>query len=191
MNNITVAVQKKSAEKIVKRSFLNVDAFLKIHFEQKQNDGYAGTYARVTDELVRWMDVPEEVLWTAAMQNTQELIKVIPMGTFFQNEEIIKKDILWVVTFTNLSDGAAAILFPNIFREFCEKRGENSCLILPSSTQEVIILPESQNAVWDPIVYAWLVDSTNKSQVDPLIQLDAVVYQYTLETDSIEIFAEA
>ena len=69
------------------------------------------------------------------------------------------------------------------------EQGIESVLILPSSTQELLIIPENDNVCYAD--FASMVDEVNRAEVDPLIQLDPVVYRYDLESDSIKIVAEA
>ena len=189
LEHITVAVQKQSDEEIIKRRVLNVDAFLKLHVDTK--DDTISTYTRVTKALVQWLNISEETLWEAALQNTQKMLKITSMWSLFNKEEITEEAPFFVVTLKNFFDGAAALLFPEIFRSFCEQKSERSCLILPSSTEEVLIMPESQVALDDPRIYACMVDSINKREVNPLIQLEPVIYKYSLDTNCIEIVAEA
>lgn len=80
-------------------------------------------------------------------------------------------------------------MFPDLFRAFCDDQAITSCIILPSSTQEVLLARDDGRIDYHD--YAMMVREINEAEVDPLIQLDPVVYRYDFDSGVIQIVAEA
>ena len=183
-NNLYVSVQRRSNEDIVKRPYLNLDMTMRIYMKISDNLGTV----KMTRSLMENIGVSEEVLWNIAVSNSRNKYHISNMAEILGAEDT--GDGLYVVTAEELIDGASALYFPEIFAEFCQSRGEKTCYILPSSTQEVIVLPESMicGSFCDPAELCEMVRIINAEQVDPLIQLQPVVYRLT-ESGEIEIVA--
>lgn len=91
-----------------------------------------------------------------------------------------------------LQEGACILAFPEVFRSYCTEHSEEQLIILPSSTQEVIILPGSGlNQYLSVEDLTGMVASVNEAEVDPKLQLDPVVYRYSLAADHVEIAGTA
>lgn len=189
LDHVTVAIQKRSSEMLLKKDVLNLEAFIKLHLDL--GNGAIGASTKVTEAAVRLMYATQEELWHAALKNTKEMIRVKPMPDILRDADSSRPCFFWIVTLENMTDGASALLFPGVFQTFCEEQNETTCLILPSSTQELLIIPGSMAAGVDLRYYAWMVENVNKSDVEPILRLDPVVYQYSAETERIEIVAEA
>ena len=184
--NIHLGIQKRSEEAIYKRNCLNTDIFMRVQFDF----GGSPASSKVGLPMAKILDVEEKDLWEAAIRNDSNnfLIRSISdvVGIPCDTEEAR----IYVVTSETAIGGATALAFPHVFRNFCKEKGENVCYILPSSTEEVLIVTESA-ASCDPREFAYMVREINSDLVDPAIQLDPVVYRYRLDTDQIEIIAEA
>ena len=183
--NMRVTVQKHSADDVYKKNCLNLEMIMRVFLD------FEGTSAstKVGPSLAKMLGVSETDLWRTALDNCsssyqiRSLSEAIGMSTDAECP-------LYVVTSPNTNDGAGALAFPHVFRDFCKEHAEQSCYILPSSTEEVLVIPGS-SALTDPQDLANMVSTINREIVDPTIQLPAVAYEYRLDTDRIEIVAEA
>lgn len=185
--NLYLSVQRKSSEDIVKRQHLNLDLIMRVYMEL---DNCTGT-VKVTRSLIEMTGVAENDFWEAAVENSRNRYHITGMA------EILGMDSLdngmYVVTSDDMMDGAGALYFSEIFTEFCREKGEKSCYILPSSTQEVIVLPGSKvdGSDLDAEELAEMVRNINAEQVDPIIQLDPVVYRCNSDSGEIVIVADS
>ena len=183
--NMRVAVQKHSTDDVYKKDYLNLELIMRVHLD------FEGTSAstKVGSSLAKMLGVSETDLWKTALDNCSSSYQIRSLSEAIG----ISTDAecpLYVVTSPNTNDGAGALAFPHVFRDFCKEHAEQSCYILPSSTEEVLVIPGS-SALTDPQDLANMVSTINREIVDPTIQLPAVVYEYRLDTDRIEIVAEA
>ena len=182
-----ICVQRRSEDGCVKKPYLNLEACIRVYLETSEPH-CSGSY-KLTPGLLHKMDVSEEEAWQAAIDNSKGLFSTHPMSEMLGFPES-DDEMMYVVLAESGIDGAGALLFPEVFRSFCEKYGERECSILPSSTRELILLPGSKAAVVsDTSSLCAMVNSINQEMVDPLIQLEPTVYRYCIETDAVEIAA--
>lgn len=188
LKNLYVSVQKVGNENhLVKRKIMNFEAFLRIKVIVLR-DGEVGSI-KVTDALLDMSGISVDEAWNRAISNMVDAFSVRSMAAVLGLSEELFDEPFYVVTTKSGVDGAAALLYPKIFRNFCLEKGIESALILPSSTQEVLIIPEDVDV--DYVDFANMVNEINNTEVDPMIQLDPVVYRYDINSDSIQIVAEA
>ena len=90
-------------------------------------------------------------------------------------EEMMGDVLFYVATYQDKAYGAGILAIPEVLHSFCESKGYSRINILPSSTEEIIILPDEEA---DPETLAALVDDVNTSTVDEVLQLDPAVYLY-------------
>ncbi|MBD5498403.1 MAG: hypothetical protein HDR11_11655 [Lachnospiraceae bacterium] len=149
--------------------------------------------------------VDEEELYTRAVENTRKLLQVVvtPMEMILagmQGEEgqpgcevitagdftmTIKKDAVleaYVMSNRDKTFGAAAILYPDILRQISECLGAD-LYILPSSTHEVILMPDNAGA--DAAELLKMVCEVNRKSVLPEEFLADNVYHYDREEDAV------
>ena len=184
-DHLYLSVQKHSTDQVYKRDCLNLEVIMRVSLD------FSGTSAstKVGPSLAKTLHVSEQMLWDSAIFNCAGAYSVKSMSEML-GVQMDAKDQLYVVTSQHMTDGAAALMYPHIFRNFCrEHLGEDDCFILPSSVEEVLIVPGSTAP--DPKELANMVRDINREIVSEEIQLPAVVYRYRLETDCIEIIAEA
>lgn len=90
---------------------------------------------------------------------------------------------MYVITNSDSQYGAAAMLSPDVMEQVSEKVGEPFYL-LPSSTHEVLAVPQSMG---DPKDLAEMVKEVNATQVDLCDQLSNNIYQFNELTQKISI----
>ena len=185
-DHIHLSIQRRSDEAVIKKSCMNLDLVMRVQIDMP--GGNKGS-VKVTKTLLDVLGVKEEVLWTEARRNSCAESKIRSMGEMIGLEEDGASQ-LYVVTTDDMTNGAAVLAIPELFRDFCLGNAEAYCFILPSSTEEVIVVPGSK-APEQPQVLAEMVRDINESIVDPVIRLEPVAYRYSLDTDCIEIVAQA
>lgn len=130
---------------------------------------------RISEELANRLDTYE--LYCHAKRNTESDLKIINMATMLGLPEEIGIP-MYVITNSEMKYGASALLFPEIFRDFCLEHGCSEIEIIPSSVHELIVIPANEFAVeLDP-----LIASINSDMVDEVEQLADHHYKYSLET---------
>ena len=186
--NLILGVQKLSNNTtLVKKQVLNLEVFMKITLDLK-NTNDIGT-CKLNRELQQHLKIAEQELWEIAYKNTYQNFSIRSM---YEMCGIPNSDdsIMYVVTSAD-QNAATALCFPDLFKKFCAEKGESGCYILPSSTEELIIIPASAvecNGMCSTNL-AFLVNTVNVEMVEPQIQLDPVVYYYNIHSNIIQISA--
>ena len=168
-----------------------------------QSDGIASVL--ISHRLTSCWGVGEEDLYALAAENTRKLLRVVvtPMEMILsgmQGEEeqpdcdvitagdftmTIKKNAEWDAYIMSNKDktfGAAAILYPDILRQISERLGAG-LYILPSSTHEVILMPDNTGAEAAEL-FGMVCDVNRKSVVLEEFLADNV-YHYDREKDAV------
>lgn len=186
--HITLGIQRKSANvSLVKKELLNLELYLKITLNLK-NTNDVGT-CKLNRNLQEQLKVTEKGLWEAAYENTFKSYSIRNMYEMCGVENT--DDCMMYVVTSSLQNAATALCFPKLFKEFCADKGEAGCYILPSSLEELIVLPHSavQRAGMRASDLANMVQSVNEEVVEPEIQLDPVVYFYDCTLNEIDIIS--
>ena len=190
LNHLFIAVQKRSTAEndLVKRSILNIDGVLRINVICPEIDGCGSL--KVTGQILEMAGITEEEAWESALRN---MVSTFTVRSLSEAIGIMTgdNDPFSVCTTDTGMNGAASLFFPEVFEVYCKRHNRKTCLILPSSTQEVLILDDER--VPESFSYrdlANMVFEVNCAEVDPVIQLDPVVYRYSMDTNAIEIVAE-
>lgn len=192
-NHIRIRVEKRSCNinsyMELSRDLLDLRMYLRI--DLKLNDDQYGS-ARVTDQLLCVAELSEQEAWDVALRNQKEQLHIYSIADMLSSLlpiSIREEMPLFVITTENGDEGASVLALPEVFREWCLFNGEDYCLILPSSTEEVLFIPGSANYIHNPDVLADMVEEINTTEVDPIQQLEPTVYRYDLETNRIRIVA--
>lgn len=188
LSNLYVTVQRRSGqEEVLKRDYLNLEVVmrLRIRIEDQEESGSL----KVSPSVLEMSGVTIENAWTVALSNMKSLISIRSMASVLGVPDELFPVSFYIVTTENGMDGASALLYPEIFKSFCQQYGIDSCIILPSSTQEVLVFLDEECSRYND--FAMMVNEVNNMEVDPVIQLDPVVYRYDTITDAIKIVAEA
>ena len=187
-SHLTLGIQRKSTNtNLVKKEILSLELYMKITLELKNTDEI-GT-CKLNRNLQEQLNVSEKELWEAAFANT---VSHYSLKSMYQLCGIDDNDdcMMYVVT-SSLQNAATALCFPALFKKFCDEKGEDGCYILPSSIEELIVLPHSavQRAGMRASDLANMVQSVNEEVVEPEIQLDPVVYFYDCTLNEIDIIS--
>ena len=181
-----LSLQKRGTEDIVKKPYLNLELILRIFLDLGDEAGSV----KATGGLIDQLGVTEEEIWQAAEANTRchitvrSMAEVLGLGTEDEDQ-------LYVVT-AGMYGGASALFYPEVFRMYCEEHGEAEAYILPSSVDEILVLPGSNvGRIITLDELARMVQTINEGQVAPIMRLPAEVFVYDLVSDSIGIAAVA
>lgn len=142
----------------------------------------------ITHELIQLWDVSVDEVQQCAFCNAPSLLPasfkpmqiVIDelMGTNLSEQEAIE-DLMFVLTNSLRSFGAACILYDGMLDKISEEIGENF-YILPSSIHEMIIVPESNSPSREHLNE--MITEVNQTQVDEEEFLSECVYYYDRTT---------
>ena len=187
LQNVYIAVEKRCKDRddcLVLRYF-NLD--IVVRFDISLNQKESGS-VRIQKEHLMYLNVSEREIWSCAAKNMRSSFSCNTMSSLLGVPDTFCPSPFFVITST-LKYGASALLFPEIFRDFCLENKAQSCIIFPSSTEELLLLCD--NGEYNYKLCAEMVAEVNSNEVDPLIQLDPVIYRYDLIQDVISIVAEA
>ena len=96
----------------------------------------------------------------------------------------MRENPFYVATYHNKAYGAGILAVTKVLHDFCSANGYDQIYILPSSTEEILLLPVMLS---DPETLAAMVNSVNAETVDPLLQLNPTVYLYDDDLDTVTI----
>lgn len=167
-DNIYVAVQKSSTERIVKTStdFEGIEKYLMIRVE--------GISSKVTEELLMVTDVSAEEAWKYAENNShnETVIKSMSellseMGFPLEESETLP---LYVISNKVQFKGASAVLDRKALEEFGRHHNADEIIVLPSSIHEMIIVPKNEcdTDIEELSMLVELVNSSVVSETDRL-----------------------
>jgi len=188
LEHLLISVQKQSTDEddLVKRKILNIEGILRLDIGCSSSSEYGSI--KVTKQILEMVGVTEDEAWESAMRNmvTSFTIRSLSETLGFMVDDT---DPFSVCTTDNGMNGAASLAFPEVFEVYCRRHNKKACILLPSSTQEILILDDGVEG-FSYRDLANMVFEVNAAEVDPIIQLDPVVYRYSMDTKSIEIVAE-
>ena len=91
---------------------------------------------------------------------------------------------LYLLTNQRGYNGATAIFYEGVLKEFAERVGKD-LIILPSSIHEVLLIPDDGTSSYEML--SALVWEMNRSEVPRRDQLSDHIYRYLREKDCLEI----
>ena len=187
LENCVVCLRPKNAEPVVKQDVLNLEAYIRYIFPGQK--GRWTVSCKVTPQMLDGLGITEKELWSQAMANTRDSLYFEDMKRVIETEygvtEQDKPAIpMFAVSRHPQAFGASALLFPELFRAFCENQGWDACLIFPSSTYEVLVVPDLDR---DPKELRKIVEDINENEVLPELRLEPAVYRYTANNNEIRI----
>ena len=188
-SHVYLAAQKKSEDDIVKRDYLNLELYLRIMLDLGEQAGTGSV--KVTPGLVEQLGIAEDELWKCASANSHAGSNIRSMAEVLGLPDTDGEQSLYVATTGQLTGGASVLYFPEIFHAFCEDHGEEACYMLPSSTEEILVLRETalDNGRLTVNDLVRMVETINEDQVDPILQLEPAVYRYSIDSDEIGVVA--
>lgn len=170
----------KNEEKLANyphRRFLDLAVLYVIEIADVDTD--INCYIEVTHENAKLMEMTEEQLYDCAYRNSQI---VNPIVYKISSEDHIP---MFVVTGGTTTSGASVLLYGNeTFRRISDKCSAN-LYILPSSTEEILVLPEFETPM-DISLLKEMVSDGNDLMEDEIV-LSSNVYFYDRKIDRISV----
>ena len=193
--NLFVAIERNVGydqmivdKKYISENVMNIRAFMRVDVNLENQEEMDSTGSiKISDETLKRAGLDIDEAWYWARKNTRNVFEVQSINDVLGIPADMGSAPLYVVTGKKGIRGSAALLFPDVFKDFCIKKGVKACAILPSSLEEVLVLPEEDGIDYDFL--AKMVNDVNMDQVDELIQLDPVVYRYDVDSEEISIVA--
>lgn len=141
----------------------------------------------VTNNLMDYIGVSVEELDDAAKINTlKEGFVAQPLSELFEEcKELDKPRFIVITNFTNFN-GANVLLFTEELKKQSEQY-QSDLIIIPSSVNEVIIIPYNDVHECDLHIVADMVKIVNETDVEPDEVLSDSLYVYSKEKDEIKI----
>ncbi len=183
LNNSILCIQKQSAENLVKREYLNVELYVRVMVDfDKDNQGSI----KISPQILDQAGLTEDELFDTARNNS---VARATIGTMAEAlgipEELFGEVPFFVGTYReNKCHGAALLALPEVLHDFCESRGYKKVWILPSSTEEILLLPIEDV---DPGELSAMVNEVNTTNVDEVLCLEPVCYQFDNKTQEVSI----
>lgn len=186
LNNSFLCLQKQGTEEIVKKKYLNLELYVRLAITDFSfSDSQAST--KVTSQMLEMTGVSEEELFEAARKNSLFMAQITSLAEALGlSEDFVGEAPFYVGTYSDKCHGATVLALPEVIHSFCQEKGFEQLYILPSSTEEVLLIPDMTG---NPAMLAQMVNEVNTSEVDPVMQFDPVVYLYDDATETVSIAA--
>ncbi len=186
LNNTFLCLQKQGSEEIIKRKYLNLELYVRLAITDFfGSDSKAST--KVTRQMLEMIGVNEEELFAAARKNSLFKAQICSLAEALGlPEEMFGEAPFYVGSYSDKCHGAAVLALPEVIHSFCHEKGFEQLYILPSSTEEVLLVPDMTG---DPAMLANMVNEVNCTEVDPVMQFDPIVYLYDDATKTVIIAA--
>lgn len=147
--------------------------------------------ARVTNQILSWLDVTEQQLYDAALKNSKELFpyQLISMQEILK--AYIEKDCqvkdMFILTNRTKINGACVIAYPHVLESVAE-RMKGSFYAIPSSIHEMIIIPPELNHESELFEFIRYVNQKEVDYEDWLS--DGSYYFYDVSTKKLKVISE-
>lgn len=159
----------------------------------KDDDGIAS--ALLTYDLLEKMELSKSEVYELAKENTEKLFpaRVERLSNVLKNMGLDttgmpSESMLYIVTNNAGVNGATAMCYENVLKDFKELYGD--FYILPSSIHEVLLLKKSKVHIGDLPEIQQMVKEINEFTVSPQEKLSDNVYEYDEKTNEIIIAGE-
>ena len=169
--HITIALQRKSDEDLVKKTFLeDMEQYLVVMWNENR--------IKLRKQTLDYVGLEEDEAWKNAQKNLNEGTKIISvcqalneMNDFDLPEEIFEDVVpMYVIQANGGIHGASGILNTRAVAEFAKEHDTNRIIFIPSSVHEGIIIPVDDDSE-DIDTITRFVKETNQEEVDPIEQL--------------------
>lgn len=181
LKNSYLCIQKRSEENILKRDYLDLEIFIRVKVDGSFNEG-TGTI-KLNSDILEVTKLNENEIFEAAIKNSLQNVMIKSMADMLGMPEEFFDDVpFYIGTYKDRIHGAALLALPDVINDFCKEKGVSRCYILPSSSEEILLLP-GENYDVDGLVE--MVNSVNITEVAEELRLEPSVYVY--DTDGGEV----
>lgn len=181
-SRLRLCLHKISDEHICKRSFLDLEQYVRVMIDEEEGMSY-----KVTPKMLKIFEITEDELFAEAAKCTRPLIKQENMNDVItrmlsSSEYVFPQSSMIVVGNESCINGASAICFPDVLKEIADNF-ESNLIILPSSIHECILYP-----VYEQVSIAALneiINEVNKNELEPDEVLSNHAYYYDRKKEAL------
>lgn len=147
----------------------------------------------LTNRMIEGLDLDVSELYQTALKNTMDrkpyMVKTLPsiINYINDNNEVLEneKDIMYVLTNTELHFGATVILYKDVLRKVCEENGfKNKIALIGSSVHEWIIVTDPSPEILNNIRK---INQEVNMTLEPKEILSDQILIYDINSDSLRI----
>lgn len=171
--HITIALQRKSDEDLVKKTYLeDMEQYLVVMWDEN--------CIKLRKQTLDYVGLEEDEAWKNAQKNLDESTKTfslyanetIDFGIDFDLPEGIFEDAvpMYVIQANGGIHGVSGILNTRVVAEFAKEHDTNRIIFIPSSVHEGIIIPVDDDSE-DIDTITRIVKEVNQEVIDPIEQL--------------------
>lgn len=145
----------------------------------------------VKNEMFTYWNIEKEELFKSAYNNSNILfsLEICSMKEILESYGVEYPYCdgieMYVVSNSKRLNGAVAIMYKELFDKFCIQHSLNSVYIIPSSTNELILLPIDDDI--NPAAIQQMIREVNRENVSKEEFLSNNLYRYNKGTNKIEI----
>lgn len=145
----------------------------------------------VKNEMLTYWNVEDEELFKVAYNNSNILfpLEICSMRKILESYGVkypyCDEIDMYIASNNKRLNGAAAIMYKELFDEFCIQHSLNSVYIIPSSINELILLPIDDDI--NPTAIQLIIREVNRENVSEEEFLSDNLYRYNKRTKKIEI----
>lgn len=161
--HITIALQRKSDEDLVKKTYLE-------DMEQHLVVMWGENCIKLRKQILDYVELEEDEAWKNAQKNLNESTKIFSLYQIF--EDVVP---MYVIQANGGTHGASGILNTRAVAEFAKEHDTNRIIFIPSSVHEGIIIPVDDDSE-DIDTITRFVKEVNQEVVDPIEQLADKAY---------------
>ena len=168
---------------VVSKQFLNLDIIIKLRV-MADSDGICSI--KITKFLLEIIGLSPDKAFTIAMNNSRKTVTIKTMADIIGTSDDISDCPMHVLSCNQGHGGASAIVFTDVLRNWCMANDLTEVFILPSSTEEMILVSEN-TITTDKLLE--INKNITSSIVNPVLSLDPAVYYYSTTSNIVTIAA--
>lgn len=177
LSHMYIGLQRKGTEDLIKRPVDQMDGVESYLYARIWDRLGEAATIKMKPAMLRISGIEEEEAWKLAEEHTYAESMIMSLSELIEGGEslAVLDDIpMYILTNQDTMYGASAILNKKLLKEFGKKHNVDKVLVLPSSIQEVLLIPYEKSL--DLEYYSELVREVNRNEVDPIQQLSDQAY---------------
>lgn len=175
LSHLFVGIQRASEQELVKRPCEEMNGDTELYLYARCSNSEDGFFScKINHSILSQIDCTEEEAWERATENSCEESTLKSMSELlfgFSDED----DMLFVLSNNSGVNGASSIVNRALLKDFATKKGTSELIILPSSVDELIVIP-SNMADYDNDTLEHIVKGANEEAVEPRKRLAERAY---------------
>ncbi len=165
-------------------------ALICIYLSEKVDDSGMQSLP-VRNDLLKLWGISEKDLLKQAIENAPKIMQpqIFPMENILSEIPHFparsSRNNMYILTNKERFLGSVCMTFPGVLADFADQMNSD-LIILPSSTHEVILVPDDGSIFKDINEYNPVIQSANKNIVDPVDRLSDHYYRFVRKTMKLE-----